>query len=101
MITEDVRWYSAPCILDDWVGHLPGNKDVHLEYASDIALSSDNLQALKLLLDCSAIEVSRCGMGLVPSKCQVFLKDWQQPGLAITLCVGQLEIFNSFKNPDI
>lgn len=63
-------------------------RDFDLDYVNDIALMHDNAQTIQRKLDRLAIELSRHGMDLGPSKCKVLFQDWQDHVPALTLHDG-------------
>ena len=93
---DDILHKALLNVTNCGVDLLPGNRAVDLEYADDIALLSDNAQALQNVLNHLAIEVSRFGMCFAPSKCKVLLQDWQEPVPALTLGNDVLEVVESF-----
>lgn len=57
------------------VNSSPGNKHFDLDYADDITLWSDDAQAIQLVFDRLASEVSSFGMCFAPSKHKIVLQD--------------------------
>jgi exonuclease III len=93
---DDILNRSLEGLTNAGVELLPGNRVLDLEYADDIALLSDNTQAIQNALNRLAIEVSRYGMHFGPSKCKVLLQDWQEPVPAFTIGDETLETVESF-----
>ena len=75
---------------------LPGERLFDLEYADDIVLLCDSIQAAQITLNQLAISVCKYGMCFAPSKCKVLLQDWQEPVPVLTLAGEPLEVVGSF-----
>lgn len=57
------------------------------QYANDIALVSNEAQAIQLTLVLLTVKVSIRGVSFPPPKCRLFFQDWQKPVHTLTLVV--------------
>ena len=80
----------------DGVQLLPGNRLRDLEYADDIVLLGDQLQALQVILDRLTSSASCYGMAFAPTKCKVLLQDWTAQAPVLSIGNETLELTEKF-----
>ncbi|CAH8647362.1 unnamed protein product [Dicrocoelium dendriticum] len=75
---------------------LPGERLVDLDYADDIVLLFDNVEAAQSTLNSLSRVVPLFGMHFAPSKCKVLLQDHQPLDDPLTLANEELEVVDQF-----
>ncbi|VDQ11129.1 unnamed protein product [Trichobilharzia regenti] len=72
---DDILELALKDVREGGVGLLPGERLFDLEYAGDIVLLCDSMEAAQIALDQLTINVCEYGMYFAPSKCKVLLQD--------------------------
>ena len=93
---DDILQTALPGIQNLGIEVLSGSKLQDLEYADDIALLGNNVQAIQTALNRLAIEACRYGMHFAPPKCKVFVQDWMVPMPVLTIDGNVLEVVENF-----
>nr|CAH8869570.1 unnamed protein product [Trichobilharzia regenti] len=93
---DDILESALKDVREGGVDLLPGDRLFDLEYADDIVLLCDSMQAAQIALNQVAISVCKYGMCFAPSKCKVEKKKKKKPVPALTLAGEPLEVVDKF-----